>query len=154
MQVVSGARAWSQMGRDPLRQLTFCEVACGELQEGRDAFGIRRDELAAIEFQEKFGDDHAGALVAVEERVIARDAEGIAGGEPRERALAIDELMPWAGQGRLQQAVIGHAGLAAVFGDLRVVDGERDRKVDPGRLALPRDSLTLQVRGERRGASS
>ena len=57
------------------------QLAAGELQESRDALSFGRGELDAVECEEQFSDDRAGALVAIQERVIARNAEGVARGD-------------------------------------------------------------------------
>ncbi len=59
------------MTGNPIRQLLFGQVAGGEPDKCRDAFSVGGSELAAVQREEQFRDDQAGALVAVEERVIA-----------------------------------------------------------------------------------
>ena len=55
MDLASEARAGRQVSRDPIRQLLFGKVAGSELHRGRDAIGVGRDQLAAVQFQEQFG---------------------------------------------------------------------------------------------------
>ena len=81
--------------------------------------------------EKQFRNDQAGALVAVQERVIARDAESVARGQARDRVLAIGELVLGSRQGRFEQPAITHTGLAAVLGELLVMDGEHDLPADP-----------------------
>jgi hypothetical protein len=74
--------------------------------------------------REDAGDDEGGAFVAVDKAVVAGDAERVGGGDIGDVRNAVGGPVLRAGEGGLHQREITDAGVAAVFSDLCVVDGE------------------------------
>ena len=80
---------------DPLGQGVLGEVAGG----GRTNVVTHSASVAVsskpFRFRKQLGDDEARAFVAVVERVIARNPEGVARREPRDRLFTVDKLIAW-----------------------------------------------------------
>src|SRR5690606_16435 len=72
-----------EMRAEPVGQLVLRQLARGEGEDRDDQLGVRCSEEEAVEREEGFRDDRRGALVAVDERVVAGEAEGVGGGEGR-----------------------------------------------------------------------
>src|SRR5690606_20299134 len=94
---------------------------------------VRRFDGGAVEHDEYFAGDCCGPLGAVDERVIAGEAECEACGKIGKirRGVAIGmQLLP-PGQRGLQHAFVAHAIAAAMFRELPVVDGECEGPANP-----------------------
>src|SRR6185437_3028933 len=98
--------------------------------------------------EEDDGGDEGGAFVAVDEGMVARDAERVSSGEIEGIGIAVGRLIDRARQRRLQEPMVAQAGTAAMLGNLFVVNGEDQRFADH------RHSVILPARAGRGGASS
>ncbi len=66
------------VGPQEIRRITgLIQRTRRQFQNGLGRIGLARREAVAIEFEKQNPDDKAGALVAVDERVIAHDARRI-----------------------------------------------------------------------------
>ena len=72
-----GIFASPQAPPDPRRQLGFAYRSRCQHQERLDAFRVGSREHPPVERQEQFADDECGALVAIGERVVSREAVGV-----------------------------------------------------------------------------
>ena len=61
------------------------DVAGGEGEHGADTVGIFGLQLEAVEREKKLGADKGGTFVAIDERVIAGDAEAVGGRQAQRR---------------------------------------------------------------------
>lgn len=66
------------------------------------------------------------AFVAVDERVISSQTESHARGEVSKiwSRIAVKVCVLWAGERRIQQALVAHTAAATVVGELALVDGD------------------------------
>jgi hypothetical protein len=99
-------------------------------------------ETIAVQFQEEDADEEAGAFVAVDEGMVADDADGVYGSHIYNiRVLAIGVQLPRAGQSGLKQAQIADTWSAAVQGEETAVECESVALVDPHWLTARRNRL-------------
>ena len=91
----------------PVGQGVFGEVAGGHRQHGQHAVGVAGVQGAAVELQEQLDGDKGGALVAVDEGVVARNAPAVGGGQRGDVGLAVG--------GQVLGAAIGAATLGWLF---------------------------------------
>ena len=84
--------------------------------------------------QEELDDHEGGALVTVDERVVAQQAMTIRRGKIREVWLPVGGKVARPGQRGLEQPEIAQPRRAAMLGKLGVVDCENDGLIDPGRF--------------------
>ena len=87
--------------------------------------------------------------VAVDERMVLRQAESVGSSECRSIGLPVSRELHRAGERRFQQAGITQAGSATVFAKLLVMNRMDDRRVDPdpsvvGRLHFASSCSTLR----------
>ena len=66
------------MPAQPRGEADFVQIASGQGQHVGDAVGVFRRQAITIECQEQFRSDKRGALVAINERMIAGNAERMA----------------------------------------------------------------------------
>jgi hypothetical protein len=86
--------------RDPAGQRRLGNFACGEAEnDGGCLFG-RSIEIKPVEPQKHDHRCKRGPLVAVDKRMIARDAEAIGRSEIVNFAFAIGKFVDWPAQGR------------------------------------------------------
>lgn len=104
------------MAAQPLGELGFFEFAGGEGQNGQHAFGIVNDQFGAVQHQKQFGRDQRGTHIAVDERMIANDAETKGGSECRDIRIAVGGKILGSCERRFEQTHIPYAGRAAMFG--------------------------------------
>ena len=113
----------------------FVQFAGGQGKHVGHAVGIFRSQGVAIECQEQFRYDKRGALVAVNEGVVAGDAKRITCRQVGGIGLSVMGQLLRAGQRRLQQATVACACRAAMFGQLPFVQRQRQRPEWQGRAA-------------------
>jgi hypothetical protein len=127
------ARGEPQPLAQPGREIAFRELAFGEGEHRDVLFLVGRNELRAVQLQKRPISDMRGALVAVHERMIAREAMRERSreiGEVRRRiAVGVQLLRPR--QRRFQQPLVAHPSATAMLGDLAVVDGKNERFFQP-----------------------
>jgi len=86
----------------------------------------------AVDFQEQNSNDEAGALVAVEERMVAEDAGGIGSGERRRvRVVALGLELLRSSEGGLQQTAVAQARETSIEGQQSAMEGKCVALVDP-----------------------
>jgi hypothetical protein len=73
----------------PLGEFVFVQIACRQIEEYRQHFGVGRTDAVPILCQKEQADDQCGALVSVNERMIARNSEGVTRSERRRIRLTI-----------------------------------------------------------------
>lgn len=130
-------------------ELVLGEFTGSEGQKRRDALGVRCRQPVAVQIEEQLRHDEARAFVAVQERVVAGDAESVAGRELRNRRLAARKLIAWPYQRGLEQSTVADAGLSTVLGELLVVNCEHDLEVDPDGLGHDSRSRLLREFAQR-----
>jgi len=94
---------------DPACQHVLANLAGRQSEHHCGRRLLRRIEIHSIEAEE---DDHRRkrcSFVAVNERMIARDAEAVGRGQHRKIGLAVRELVPRSGEGRLKKTKIADA---------------------------------------------
>src|SRR5688572_5431338 len=85
--------------------------------------------------------------------MIARNPEGVARREPRDRLFTVDKLITGSRKCGLQECAIADAGLAAVLRELLIMGGEQDLgSTQAGSVTA--SQITWRVRAARPGASS
>ena len=127
------ARDTSYAGAQPGREVALSELAFGEGKILPEQLEIVGPERRAVQLDERFAAHRGGALVAVNERMIAREPVRKRRrqiGEIRRRITVGVQLLGSA-ERRFEQSFIAHAGAPAVLGDLAVVNGEDERLSQP-----------------------
>jgi len=109
----------------PVGQLVLGQLACGESLDQDDQLGVRCSEEEAVEREKGFRDDRRGALVAVDERVVAGEAEGVGGGEGRGVRLLVQREVARAGHRAFERSGIADSLPSAMLGELLGVRSER-----------------------------
>ena len=85
----------------------------------------------AVEHEKQLRDDEGGALVAVGEGMIAGNAISVGRGECRDVGIGVIRLVERPRQGGLQSGAIANARWPAMLGQMLVMQGEHNGKVDP-----------------------
>ena len=93
------------------------------------------NETIAVEFEEKDSDDEPGALIAVDEGMVADYPSGI----DRRHVdhicgFGIGKMLLWPRQCRSQQTNIPKTGRTAMQGEQSIVQGKRVPLLNPDRL--------------------
>lgn len=99
----------ARMLADPRGERWLVDVTGRHGEHRQYACRVFRGQPVSIEFQEQFNCHEGGALVAVDERVIARDSEAIGCGEVGPVGLPVRLDIPWPCERRLQQAGVTSA---------------------------------------------
>lgn len=101
----------------------------GEAKHGKIFFFAGRGDFEAVAREKSAVNDVSGALVAVEEGVVLRDAERVGCGKGAEigRRFAAAPKMERPRKGVFKQNLLAGSGFAAVLGELPLVKGERGR---------------------------
>jgi hypothetical protein len=86
--------------------------------------GVTGGEGEAIQAQEEFQGDEGGALVGVDEGVVAGDRQSIDGGQFDGVGFVVAGSVERPSEGAVEKARVTQAGGASVFRQLFVVDGE------------------------------
>src|SRR5713226_8669509 len=123
------------VGAEPGGEGGFVEGSGGEAEDGLCSGFLGGGEMIAVQFEEEDADEEAGALFAVDERVVADNACGVVGShvyDVRVIAIGVELLRP--GKGGLKQVHIAYAGSAAVEGEKAVMEREGVALVDPNRF--------------------
>src|SRR5262245_9448054 len=110
----------------PGGEVALAELAFGERHVKRIQLQVARLERRAVQFQECLAGDCRGALVAVEEWMVAS--------EPvcqRRSEIDVGVQLLRARQRRLQQPLVADAARAAVLRELSLVDERRQCFADP-----------------------
>ena len=133
------ARRGPHVVPQPSRDVGFDERAVRQRQPGGDLLVVTRQNLEAVQGEEGQAHDQRCPLVAVDEGVVAREAEGIGAGQGSQVRLVVGEEVDGPVQRAVQPAMVPDTGRAAVSGQLVVVDRQRHRKRYPLGLvhALP-----------------
>ncbi|KAG5720574.1 hypothetical protein E4T56_gene20888, partial [Termitomyces sp. T112] len=108
--------------------------AAGQDQSHVDGVFRRKADLHVVQREEQASQHPGGALVAIDERVIARHAISIGRCQRVQIGLAISPLVAWPPQCRFQCRCIAHANRPAMLGQLAVMDGERKLGLNPDRF--------------------
>ncbi len=118
----------------PRTKFVLRDVAGGEISEQDDQLGVGRVKDEAIIDQEGFGDDQRRAFVAIHERMVARNAERVAGCERGRvgRAINVEILPPR--QCAVEQTLVANALPAAVNRELVAMRRKRQSTIDPAPL--------------------
>src|SRR6185503_17619941 len=98
-------------------QFCFAEAAFGERQINWVQLDVVRIEHRTVEHNERFADDCGSALVTINKRMIACDAERETGSECseiRRRISVCIQLLRTRERG-IEQAVVAHAAAAAML---------------------------------------
>jgi hypothetical protein len=98
-------------------------LADGEGEHGADRLHGRVGDGLAIQPQERTGRDPGRALVAIDERMVTRQAEGIGGGKRGTVILALFPTVVRPGQRRIPCTVIAQSHDTAMLGELPIVEG-------------------------------
>src|SRR6476620_11546475 len=135
----------------PLGELVFGELARRQIGKDNDDLGICGAEHMAIQIEKAFRNDRCRSLIAVHERMIARQAECIAGRKCRSIGFAVGGEILRPRHCALECTFITNASGAAPFRQLFVVRGESFRAPDPNPrnhwfryLASSRSALRLR----------
>ena len=107
----------------PSSKLLFLTIALGNRLHEVDNNGLLGIDLLVIEAQKDVHRHEGRALVAVAVAMIAGQSRAVRGGESvHARIVAVGLEMLWAGQCRLNRALIASTGQAAVLLQLIVVN--------------------------------
>jgi hypothetical protein len=90
----------SGVSRQPASQGCLRQRAFGELHEHFTGFFFTGSNHNTIEFEKDEGQDEAGALIAVDKRMVPDDAKGIRRGQPGQAGgrCGLSKAMPRASQ--------------------------------------------------------
>jgi hypothetical protein len=120
------------MTAQPGREIRLTEIARSQRFHLGNALGIVSLQQPAIQIEKQFHYNESSPLVSIKKRMVARNPEGIRG---RERCcipiLAVCFEIARTGQSRSEQSRIAYPRYAAVLGQLRFVNGERNASPDP-----------------------
>ena len=97
---------------------------------------MRRLDAMAVKTQKKLCRHETGALVAVDERVVAHQAKGVGSRQVGHIRFAVIRQLPGARQRGVKQALITQTSSAAVLGQLLLVHRNQylARQPAPGRV--------------------
>jgi len=123
--------AWHRVQAQPSGEGGFTQAAIGYGQHREHTLTVFGLQGLAIEPEKQFHRDKGGAFVAVDERVVARDAAAVSGSQVRDIWLAVTRQLLWSGQRRFEQTDVASARRAAMFSQLFLVNGGQDSRVQP-----------------------
>src|SRR5690606_28434949 len=137
------------VGPDPLFEARLVHLSSRERGDDAHLVLLPRVEAQAVEGAEHGDGEEGGALVPVDEGVVAGDAEPVSRREHGQALLApITVQVAGPVQGALQQSLVAHARAAAETRDRLVVERTYHGGREPARL------LTWRAHGGRRGGAS
>ena len=123
---------------NPVRQFFVLDFAGREVLEHNGEFGVLSFEHVAVVVEEGFHDDQRRPLVPVDERMVARQSVGVAGGQIGDLRFPVGSPILRACKRALQQAGVTDA-LAAAFGLTSMMTPARVSR------ALRRRCMTLRA---------
>ncbi len=112
------------MTPEPVCHLVLAQFSGGERENGADGIFRLKNNLHAVERQEKAREHPSRALVAIGKRMVAGDAKGKRRRERARIILAIGPLVDWPRQRRFQRTEISHASNAAMLCQLAIMDSK------------------------------
>lgn len=120
---------------EPVGQVGFGQSAGGKGDHRAGGVGRIECQRHLIEREEQARQHPTGALVAIDEGMVADDTERIGRGQLARIILPISPLVDRTGQPGFEQPVIPNAGAAAMFGQLAIMNSQRHGLFDPDRFA-------------------
>ena len=122
-----------QMLTQPIGELDLVQGAVGEAKHAGVFFLVTGNQVGTIEHQERAVADMCGALVAVDERVIASQSACQACSKSGDvcRWIGVSECLLRTRESRVRQGFISHARIAPMLRELAVVDGQRELLFNP-----------------------
>jgi hypothetical protein len=124
----------------------FVDVAGGDGEHGQDTIRIVSDQSISVERQEELDRNERAPLVAIGEWMVARDSVAVSRGKISVIRCSVRDPVSWPRQRRLQKCVVTRAGNTAMLRDLRFVNREHDRRIQPG----PADHFASSCNAARR----
>src|SRR5438874_9630830 len=124
-----GSTLWPIVA-DPARQALLADFACGQRQDHRGGLRRRNVEIDFVEAKEHDDRGKRRALVAVNERMVARYAEAIGSGERCEVSLPIGKLVERPAEGRFEQPEIANPVGSSKEGQLLGMNIKNDGSVE------------------------
>jgi len=120
-----------EMCPEPIGQFLFGEIAGSEGKHDPGGVHFIERKFTPVEFEKDVGGHPGRALVAIDERMIACNPEGIGCGKDGKVVLSVFPAVARSRQCGIEAASIAHTSPAAVLGQLPVMHGQRDRFPDP-----------------------
>ena len=117
------------------------EFAGGEGKGVEDGLFLGGMEDPTIQFEKQGGRHQAGALVAIEERMVFDDAVGVTGGEIEEIRVFVVEELQRTRKGGVEETFVADAAESAEAGEQLLLDGADHLFVQPGRFVHLASSL-------------
>ena len=115
-------------------ELGFADLAGGQRERAHDNISFARNETIAIRFEKQRRGKKAGAFVAIDEWMVADDAERVCGRERRRIPFAVSAKVLRPRQRGLQQSHVTHAARPAMKGERFIVKRENCGAINPNGL--------------------
>ena len=123
----------SRMLAKPVGEGFLFDVSRGETKHCGGGFDLVRRKIETVETEKNIGRQQRRPFVSIDKRVVANNPRRVGRRETANIALTVGVQVPWPRQGRCEQPGVPHSPGAAMFGELRVVNGCDDRRQDPNR---------------------
>jgi len=123
----------SRMLAKPVGEGFLFDVSRGEPKHCGGGFDLVRRKIETVETEKNIGRQQRRPFVSIDKRVVANNPRRVGRRETANIALTVGVQVPWPRQGRCEQPGVPHSPGAAMFGELRVVNGCDDRRQDPNR---------------------
>lgn len=145
---LDGSGAGPHVMTDPAREIGLRQLALAQRPENASYLLLGRVEVVAIDGEKDIGEEEGGALVPVDEWMVADQRVGVRGSEVREIGIVpVCPPVPRARKGRFQEAGVAKPRRATMLPELEVVDRLGDPTGDPD--GLPRRPAHPRARSRR-----
>ncbi len=119
----------------PSGKCSFIDLARRKIQDGLSGVFLAGIESEAVEFEEQNTDYETGALVAIEERMVADNTGAVKSGHCDDvGTVGIRMVLSGTRQSGLQKPSVAQPGRTAVDGHKAVVDRQNVTFLDPDRF--------------------
>ena len=132
-----GSSSAAGVRAQPVGQFVFAQFARGERLDQFDRLAFGEFQHLSIDAQELAREYPGRALVAVHERMIARDSKGMGGSKRAQVVGAMAPLVDRSPKRRIQRSRVADSDRPAMFGQLAIVDREDNVVANPARFGSP-----------------